>query len=217
MKTLIVLGGDPPDRTLAERYFAWADRVLCTDSGANALTAWGLWPDLLIGDMDSIAPDALAAMQQKGVPIERHNPHKDLTDGQLACSLALEMGAKEVTILGGWGGRADHSFANLMMMRYMAEQGVCVRMRCPEQWVTVCGTGRHEVKGPAGGTFSLLPISDGVVVRSIEGAEYPLLKPTAMPLSPTFDLPLGLSNRLLAESAFFELASGWILCFSPAY
>ncbi len=59
MKTLIVLGGDPPDRTLAERYFAWADRVLCTDSGANALTAWGLWPDLLIGDMDSIAPGTL--------------------------------------------------------------------------------------------------------------------------------------------------------------
>ena len=128
-------------------------------------------------------------MKAEGVPIERHNPHKDLTDGQLACSLALDMGVKEAVILGGWGGRADHSFANLMMMRYMAEQGVCVRMRCPEQWVKVCGPGRHEVTGTLGGTFSLLPISDGVVVRSIEGAEYPLSEPTAMPLGPTLIFP----------------------------
>ncbi len=216
MKALIVLGGEPPERALAERYFSWADRVLCTDSGANALAAWRLWPDLLVGDMDSISLEAMEAMKAEGVPIERHNPHKDLTDGQLACSLALDMGVKEAVILGGWGGRADHSFANLMMMRYMAEQGVCVRMRCPEQWVKVCGPGRHEVTGTLGGTFSLLPISDGVVVRSIEGAEYPLSEPTAMPLGPTFDLPVGLSNRLLAERAYFDLASGWILCFSPA-
>ena len=55
MKALIVLGGEPPERALAERYFSWADRVLCTDSGANALAAWRLWPDLLVGDMDSVS------------------------------------------------------------------------------------------------------------------------------------------------------------------
>ena len=215
MKILIILGGEAPERSLAEDYFAWADRVICTDSGANALVRWELWPDLLVGDMDSIDPDALAAMEAHGVPMERHNPHKDLTDGQLACALALEQEGTEAVILGGWGGRADHSFANLMLLRYLAEEGVQARMATPGQWARICGPGRHTITGPVGGTFSLLPFSDDVVVASIEGAEYPISEPTAMPLGPTLALPIGISNRLIREEVCFELTSGWILCFSP--
>jgi len=215
MKILIILGGEAPERSLAEEYFEWADQVICTDSGANDLIQWELWPDLLVGDMDSIDPAALAAMEEHGVPMERHNPHKDLTDGQLACALALEQGAKEVVILGGWGGRADHSFANLMLLRYLAEEGAQARMATPGQWARICGPGRYTLTGPVGGTFSLLPFSDDVVVTSIEGAEYPLTEPTAMPLGPTLELPIGISNCLMDERAGFELTSGWILCFSP--
>ena len=215
MKILLILGGEAPTRQQAEAGFAWADRVLCTDSGADALAAWGMKPDLLVGDMDSIDPAALAAMEAQGVEIRRHDPHKDLTDGQLACILALEMGAREVRVLGGWGGRADHSFANLMLLRFLAERGVAARMRCPGQWVQVFGPGRYGVPGPLDGTFSLLPLADGAAVR-IEGAEYPLEKETPMPLSPAPELPIGLSNVKTGPEAAFTVERGWMLGFFPA-
>ena len=61
-----------------------ADRVIAADGGANWLMAQHKAPDLLVGDMDSVAPQVLAALQEGGCRLQRHSPDKDETDTELA-------------------------------------------------------------------------------------------------------------------------------------
>ena len=56
------------------------------------------------------------------------NPIKDDTDTQYAIKHAMSIGAKEIHIIGGTGGRFDHSLANIFMLKMAYEQDVKVYM-----------------------------------------------------------------------------------------
>ena len=55
MRTLIVLGGDAPGKALLRACAEEADWTIAADRGLEAFDAAGVEPNLLIGDMDSIA------------------------------------------------------------------------------------------------------------------------------------------------------------------
>ena len=76
-----------------------ADFIICADGGVVYAERAGITPDLIVGDFDSLghAPKGDNVIK---VPVE-----KDDTDLQLALSLAIENHAKEITIIGGIGGR----------------------------------------------------------------------------------------------------------------
>ena len=112
MKVLIILGGEAPEHSLAKEGFAWADYVLCTDSGANALTAWELWPDLLVGDMDSIPKSLRVGFAERLVV----RPEQDVNDLWKALTYATELGFHDITVLGAFGRREDHSIGNIMLL-----------------------------------------------------------------------------------------------------
>ena len=46
-----------------------------------------------------------------GVPREQHSPDKDKTDGEIAVDAAIARGAREIVMVGGLGGQADHTLA----------------------------------------------------------------------------------------------------------
>ena len=58
------------------------------------------------------------------IPIKRLNPVKDYTDTDVALRLALELGAEEITILGGTGARIDHTAANVRILFLALQKGV---------------------------------------------------------------------------------------------
>ena len=60
--------------------------------------------------------------------IIRLNPIKDDTDTQYAIKHAMSIGAKEIHIIGGTGGRFDHTLANVFMLKMAYEQDVKVYM-----------------------------------------------------------------------------------------
>lgn len=70
-------------------------------------------PTHIVGDFDSAGETEYEYFQKNtDVPIKRLNPVKDYTDTDVALRLALELGAEEITILGGTGARIDHTAAN---------------------------------------------------------------------------------------------------------
>jgi|GEM_PF-3243382 len=89
MRILIVLGGDPPPARLLKKCYREADVILCADGGLAVLWQYNLWPDLLVGDLDSAAAPMVAEYRTQGGRVERHSPNKDQTDGQLAVEWAL--------------------------------------------------------------------------------------------------------------------------------
>src|SRR5688572_21924099 len=109
--TVVVLaGGDGPDPGLV---VPAADLVVAADSGAEQAAPLGLDVDLLVGDLDSIAPGTLAALEASGTRIERHPRDKDATDLELALAVAVGHRARRIVVVGGHGGRLDHAAAAL--------------------------------------------------------------------------------------------------------
>lgn len=104
---LVVIGGDGPDPAILARLDP-VDLVIGADSGFDHAVALGLEPHVVIGDMDSIDPIALARARRDGVSVIERSPDKDETDTELALRHAVESGASAITVLAGRGDRLDH-------------------------------------------------------------------------------------------------------------
>ena len=89
------------------------DYIIAADGGALQCLKLGIKPDLIIGDMDSIDPVAETTF----VEIERilFPREKDKTDTECAVDEALKRNYSQVTILGGVGGRIDHTIGNMAL------------------------------------------------------------------------------------------------------
>lgn len=105
---MTVIGGAPFSRSAFEAARALAPFLVAADSGADALEALGAAPDVVMGDMDSIAGGAGAAARH-GARF-RHVEEQDSTDFEkcingIAAPFAIAVGVQ--------GGRLDHTFAAL--------------------------------------------------------------------------------------------------------
>ena len=137
----------------------------------------------------------------------RYPPEKDDTDTMLAVKQALSVGAEEIQIYGGLGGRFDHSIANVQTLRYLSEHGAVGSLCDAQNWMTVqtAGTVRQYPRRD-GWYFSLLSLSDTCTGVTITGAKYCLQNGT---LHANF--PLGISNEIVAEQAEISLQTGTLL------
>jgi thiamine pyrophosphokinase len=114
--TVVVAGGDPVADDVLTRVAAPAF-VIAADSGLHAASALGLHVDLVVGDLDSAAPEAVAAALAAGADIELHPADKDATDLELALQATLARRLHPVIVLGGASfDRVDHFMANALLL-----------------------------------------------------------------------------------------------------
>src|SRR5438045_3919341 len=92
--------------------------VVAADSGLERALSLGLRVDVVVGDFDSVAPDALRAAEGSDTRVERHQREKEATDLELALSVAVsaEVGADRVLVLAGDAGRFDHTLGNALLL-----------------------------------------------------------------------------------------------------
>ena len=205
MRALIVLGGERPGAALLAQCAAQSDFVIAADSGLEAFEESGVTPDLLVGDMDSVAADVLARYEGC-VPQHRLNCIKDDTDGVDAVDLALARGAQEITLLGALGGRLDHALANVMLLVRAHRRGAKARILAEDVEI-VRVDGEMALEGAQGDTVSLLPLGQAQGV-TLEGFFYPLEGRTL-----TSDYPLGVSNVVTKERALVRVREGDLILF----
>src|SRR5690242_4017508 len=97
MDALILADGDGPTREELDRAWpGWDDSiglVIAADGGARLANALGVPIGRWVGDGDSIGPEALAELEQVGIPLEKARPDKDESDTELAVRAALREGA----------------------------------------------------------------------------------------------------------------------------
>ena len=204
MRALIVLGGDAPEPELLAACARRADLTIAADSGLAAFDAAGALPDLIIGDMDSVAPELLSRFA--GVPQERLCCVKDDTDGVHALDAALARGAKQITLLGALGGRMDHALANLMLLVRAHRGGAFAEILAAGVRV-IRVPGEAELHGAKGDTVSFLPLGDAQGV-TLAGFFYPLTEHGLHS-----DYPLGVSNVVTEETARVSVREGDLLMF----
>lgn len=151
--------------------------IVAADGGETQLTNWGLTPDVLIGDFDSIDPERQSLLESKKVLIKAFPKEKDATDLELAVDYALTYGVNKIILTGVWGGRVDHSLGNLEILYKLAQHKIETVMLTANAKIYV-GTNELELELPLATIVSLIPLTEVVTNVSTDGLYYQLQKAT---------------------------------------
>ncbi|MBQ8506890.1 MAG: thiamine diphosphokinase [Clostridia bacterium] len=174
------------------------DMILCADAGLETARRAGAKPDAVIGDFDSMdAP--------QGENIIRHPVIKDDTDTMLCVKYAWEFGIRDFLIIGGIGGRLDHTLANLQTLNCLALRGDHAELCDGRVHIAAVKDGSVKMPRSKGklSVFALCGKCEGV---SIRGAKYELENGTIEP-----HFPLGMGNDFAADFAEIGVKSGVLL------
>lgn len=153
------------------------DLVIGADSGYLTARRFGVTPDILLGDLDSLDKSKLSAHELDELEKIIVPAIKDDTDTQLAVDTALERGAKNIYIIGGLGGRLDHTLSSVFLLEYIVDRGVGCMMTDGHNTVRVLSAHgeRRSAKIKRGYKYlSLVSLSDACLGVSISGVFYPL-------------------------------------------
>lgn len=223
MSRTVIIANGPfglSDLAATRALIAPTDRLIAADGGARHCRALGLTPHVLIGDLDSVSPGELAALESAGTQVIRHQVRKDQTDLELALDLALRHGADDILILAALGGRWDQTLANLLLLARsndfsrqatkVATTSARVRLHDGNQEIGLLrGPGELTLTGVAGDTISLIPIGGDARGITTSGLEYPLRGETL-----NFGSTRGISNVMTAAQATVALKEGFLICVS---
>ena len=162
------------------------DFVIAADGGCDHLRRWGVTPDLIVGDMDSIT----GALPQ-GVPCVKVPAEKDDTDLVLAFEEGHRRGHRRFVLTGASSSeRMDHTMANLQLLVRAARRGAFAVMRdASYSAAAIAGPGELHLRGS--GTVSVFAYGEQAAGVTIEGMKYNIADETLRG-----DTPLGVSNEL---------------------
>lgn len=205
-RALVITGGPPPVGTGA---LPPADLVVAADRGAEHAALFGLVPDLVVGDLDSVSAETITSMEMAGVRIERHPIGKDQTDLELALTAAMDLGATAVTIVATASGRPDHAMANLLTAAAERWAGLDVDLLVDSSraWVV---RRRLDLAVPVGSVVSLIAVGGPATGVTTTGLRWPLSDGSLEP-----GVGRGLSNEVTGVHATVEVADGTILVICP--
>ncbi len=179
-----------------------ADYIIAADGGQNRAREFGLQPDCVIGDFDSTTLNEDFDCLYITYPAE-----KDLTDTEAALTHALEKGCRNVILLGGMGGRLDHTMGNIGLldkyyssfdhMEFIDGKNRMELLRDSDR------TLKRDVRYKYFGLVSLNAEASGIDIR---GAKYELTGASLERAS-----TLGVSNEFSEDTVTIRVQNGTLL------
>lgn len=196
-KCLIAGGGIINNLTWLKKAAEECDYIIAADKGYETLKKADVKIDIAIGDFDSLgyAPE--------DVVVKKLKAEKDDTDTMTAVRYALGKGAEEILILGGTGGRLDHTVANLQTLSFIAEHGALGKLIDETNEIMGLLPGEYKFQNRAGYSLSTFSMTDEVTGLCERGVKYPLDNAVL-----TNKFPLGVSNEIIEDFAVISFKSG---------
>lgn len=154
MRAFVFLGGEGP-RASGCLGLRTGDLLVAADSGLDLAHRLGVVPDHIVGDFDSVSRVSLVDEYPRA-RVHRFPADKDYTDAELGVKKARELGAQEIVLVGGGGGRVDHLLGLVALFE---------RPDAPTRWITdaaemVMIDGSVTVHGRVGELVSLFPLGE---------------------------------------------------------
>ncbi len=186
------------------------DLTIAADKGIENALAARIPIDRILGDFDSIDPEALREVRNQHLPETEFPPEKDYTDTELALAMAMDEAGPEgeILILGASGSRLDHTMANVFLLKQPVDRGItCTLQDDHDRILLLKGPTRITIPyDPEWPYVSLLPLFGKAEGVSLQGFYYPLDTITLEP-----GVSLGVSNQLTEEKGTIHVASGYLL------
>lgn len=171
---------------------------IAADGGLKSLEEFGIKPDLVLGDFDSLG------FIPNGDNVIQYPVKKNDTDMMLAVKEAITRGMTEIIIFGGCGGRADHTLANLSTMIYALKKGAKISMIDSDAEYYICSDEMIlPLKEDYG--FSVFAVGDSAKV-DIDGALY-----SGENITVANDTTLGVSNAFTDRDVKIKVNKGIVM------
>ena len=177
-----------------------AEYVIACDRGWQYAEQLGMTPDLIVGDFDSAPPP------DTDVTIEHFPTHKDDTDTMLAARRALARGYRDIALVCAFGGRLDHTLANLQTAAFLVSHGAKARLLGADADALAFTAGDARFPRRDGWSLSVFALSDRCAGVTVSGTKFEC-ENTAL----TNAFPLGVSNVWAAAEAVVSVKSGILL------
>ena len=132
-----------------------ADRIICCDGAADRLLAAGFTPMAVVGDGDSISPEARERLSDR-LHIESEQETNDLSK---AVRYAVRQGMHRLLILGATGRREDHTLGNISLLADYQARGLDVEM-WTDYGIFTPATGCQTFASRAGQQVSVFCLDD---------------------------------------------------------
>ena len=175
------------------------DISVSADCGYKNAQKLGISIDFAVGDFDSGNKDELPREAEIiEVPAE-----KDFTDTQLAVDVALEQGADFITIIGGLGGRLDHTLSNLAILEKLWSMGIRAMITDGKNRARYIERTSELIPKSNFKYLSLIAADENVKGVSVEGCKYPL-KNAVLTRTNQF----AVSNEILKNCALVSVKKG---------
>jgi thiamine pyrophosphokinase len=204
-RAIIFANGTLPDPDSARRLIRDTDLLLAADGGTRHAIAMGLIPSLVIGDLDSITEEERRKLKEAGVQFLQFPRDKNETDLELALNHAIELGYREIIIVGALGDRLDQTLGNLSLLTNLHLSTLNLKLDNGVEQAFFCRD-QAWVEGRVGDLVSLIPWGGEVTGVRTQGLRWPLSDETLFP-----DKTRGISNELLGEAAQVNIESGLLL------
>lgn len=186
------------------------DKIIAVDGGLSAANLLQLVPDVIVGDFDTVSSELLEMYSKdKRCRTVRLNPVKDDTDTQCAMNIAIEMGAEEIDIIGGTGGRIDHGLANIFMLKMALEKGVRAVMYDEVNKVYVIKGHKRLKRDPLYGRYiSFMQLEGPALNVTMKGFLYNV---EHFDFDTSKEYRLGVSNEFKDEEAEINIGHGMFI------
>ena len=167
MKTVILANGEFPKAEKALEILNSANKIICCDGATNNLVEFGLEPDIIIGDLDSVSETIKQKYQDIVYQVKEQNTN-DLTK---AVNWCVANNILEFDILGATGKREDHSIANISLLsEYTNKANVRI---VSDYGVFVSVNKSSKFKSFSGQQISIFSMNPEIEISS-KGLKYPL-------------------------------------------
>ena len=160
---LTLLGGGPKEVSCVKRVLKRFPVIVAADGGADFCVEFGLSPEAVIGDMDSISARAAA---QLAPGIQHRIAEQDSTDFE-KCLRNID--APAIVAMGFSGGRLDHELSCCAALTRFPDQR-CVLLGRED--LCFLAPSSFTIDLPRGTRFSLFPMAP--VTGQSRGLKYPI-------------------------------------------
>lgn len=175
------------------------DHVICADAGLLLAQRLGIKPDTVIGDFDSM--DLPEELNPIVLPVE-----KDLTDSEAAFNWAINNGYDYITLLGGLGGRFDHTMGNIGMLAKCAKAKISVKIVDGQNRVYMLRPGVYTIRKDGYDYLGVVSYDKTTKGIYLSGVKYPMDDAII-----TNDTTFGVSNEITGDTCKLTFTQGMLL------
>lgn len=204
----VIISGGTLELQVVKEQLQDNDYIIGVDKGVEFLHQHQINMDAIVGDFDSVSIEIIEKYKEENkIPIQEFNPVKDASDTEMAVRFAMELGYKELVILGATGSRLDHVWANIQVLSIPYKENVKAYIVDATNKISLLE--KDEVirkEEMYGEYFSVFSLGSQVENLTISGAKYPLENHCLLPYD-----SLSVSNEVVEDILKITYKSGILI------